>query len=118
MIASAAPLRTPRRDVIQRLLQLTGPRPHVVVAFSGGVDSTVLAHALGGQRRQLGGLRLVHVDHGLQAASGDWAGIARRVARACACRSWSHRRRRPAPARRVAGSRGARRALRAAGAGA
>jgi tRNA(Ile)-lysidine synthase len=44
-----------------------------MVAFSGGVDSTVLAHLLVKQRRQLGSLRLAHVDHGLQPASAGWS---------------------------------------------
>jgi tRNA(Ile)-lysidine synthase len=60
-------------DPVASLLALTGPRPRVAVAFSGGVDSTVLAHALARRRRDFGGLRLLHVDHGLQAASGDWS---------------------------------------------
>ena len=69
--------------LVAHLTRLAGPRPRIVIAFSGGIDSTVLAHALTKQRRKLGGLRLVHVDHGLQAASGDWvrhcAGVARRL---------------------------------------
>ena len=36
------------------------------------------------QRRKFGGLRLVHVDHGLQAASGEWSRHCARVARALA----------------------------------
>jgi tRNA(Ile)-lysidine synthase len=54
----------------------------VVVAFSGGIDSTVLAHALVRGRRKLGALRLVHIDHQLQAASADWAKHCARIARA------------------------------------
>ena len=59
--------------MLVRLGSLTDSRPRIVVAFSGGMDSTVLVHALVKQRRKLGGLRLVHVDHALQPASADWA---------------------------------------------
>jgi len=58
---------------VDRLLGLTGPKPRIAVAFSGGLDSTVLAHALVKGRRRFARLRLLHVDHGLQAASADWA---------------------------------------------
>lgn len=60
-------------DAAATLIALVGAKPRVVVAYSGGVDSTVLAHALVRARRKLGGLRLVHVDHGLQAPSAGWA---------------------------------------------
>ncbi len=69
-------------DPAASLLELTGPTPRVAVAFSGGVDSTVLAYALVKQRRRLGGLRLIHVDHGLQAASGAWSKHCAKQARA------------------------------------
>src|SRR5262245_39303325 len=59
--------------ILARLVSLAGPRPRVAVAVSGGVDSTVLLHALTRQRRKLGGLRALHVDHGLQPASAEWA---------------------------------------------
>ncbi len=68
-------------QVIAQLRDIAGPRPRVVVAFSGGVDSTVLAYVLARQRRVLGGLRLVHIDHGLQPASAEWAKHCARVAR-------------------------------------
>lgn len=53
------------------------PRPveaPVLVGFSGGVDSTVLLHALAADPAvRAAGLRALHVDHGLQPGSGDWA---------------------------------------------
>ena len=68
-------------DPASRLTDLTGPRPHVAVAFSGGIDSTVLADMLARQRRRFASLRLMHVDHGLQAASADWSQHCARLAR-------------------------------------
>jgi len=46
----------------------------LVLAFSGGLDSTALLHALAtcAWARQRG-LRALHVDHGLQAESSGWA---------------------------------------------
>ncbi len=69
-------------DPTTRLLELAGSRPAIVVAFSGGIDSTVLAHSLLKHRAKLASLRLVHIDHGLQAASPEWAKHCARVARA------------------------------------
>jgi len=68
-------------DAVDTLLALTGPKPRVVVAFSGGVDSTALAHLLVRQRRKFANLRLVHVDHGLQAPSAQWSQHCARLAR-------------------------------------
>jgi tRNA(Ile)-lysidine synthase len=65
----------------ERLLALTGARPRVAVAFSGGLDSTVLAHALTRARRRFARLRFLHVDHGLQSASAGWATHCERMAR-------------------------------------
>jgi tRNA(Ile)-lysidine synthase len=46
----------------------------LAVAFSGGLDSTVLLHALAAlPEARTRGLRALHVDHRLQAASSDWA---------------------------------------------
>src|SRR5690242_10186847 len=61
------------RQVVDTLLAATGPEPRVAVAFSGGLDSTALAHMLVKRRRSLRGLRLIHVDHGLQSASRAWS---------------------------------------------
>jgi tRNA(Ile)-lysidine synthase len=68
-------------DPVATLLELAGKKPRVAVAFSGGIDSTVLAHLLVKQRRRLGSLRLIHVDHGLQAASVSWSQRCARQAR-------------------------------------
>lgn len=56
------------------------------VALSGGLDSVALLHATHELARREPGLalRAVHVDHGLQPASGDWA---RRCAASCAALS-------------------------------
>ena len=54
----------------------------VCVALSGGIDSVVLLHAL---RHAGSDIRLsaLHVDHGLQAASSEWAEFCRRL-----CSDW------------------------------
>jgi tRNA(Ile)-lysidine synthase len=51
------------------------------VAFSGGVDSTALLHALAKGSERLGiALRAVHVNHHLQPQSDAWAEHCRRIA--------------------------------------
>ncbi|MET0535280.1 MAG: tRNA lysidine(34) synthetase TilS [Steroidobacter sp.] len=52
----------------------------VCVAFSGGLDSTVLLHAMA--RLQRHPLRAVHIDHGLHADSASWSAHCDRQARA------------------------------------
>ncbi len=64
-------------DLLQRLLELeslaTAPKRYLI-ALSGGLDSTVLAHALASTRLQHGkALIAIHVDHRLQNESGAWA---------------------------------------------
>ncbi|WP_405238981.1 tRNA lysidine(34) synthetase TilS [Lentisalinibacter orientalis] len=54
------------------------PLPPLVVAFSGGADSTALLHAAASLADSR--VRALHVDHGLQAESADWAGHCARAA--------------------------------------
>lgn len=53
----------------------TLPETALAVAFSGGLDSSVLLHALA--RRCPDRLEALHVDHGLQANSARWADVCR-----------------------------------------
>ena len=66
-----------------KLLQQLREQPEVPcywVAYSGGLDSRVLLHALGGLRNALtAGLGAVHVNHGLQAAAGQWEAHCKQV---------------------------------------
>lgn len=55
------------------------PRRYVV-AYSGGLDSTVLLHLLADSPRVP--VRALHVDHQLHAESGDWARFCRKAAAA------------------------------------
>lgn len=52
------------------LAPLNGRR--LLLGFSGGLDSTVLLHALAAQGGQFASLRAIHVDHGLHADSARW----------------------------------------------
>ncbi|MCH9300284.1 tRNA lysidine(34) synthetase TilS [Pantoea allii] len=54
---------------------LLNERDALVVAFSGGLDSTVLLHQLRAwqQRHPLSRLRALHVHHGLSRNADDWA---------------------------------------------
>ncbi|PTR26394.1 tRNA(Ile)-lysidine synthase [Luteibacter sp. OK325] len=54
------------------------PGAPLVVAFSGGPDSTALLHALAGQMPRPP-LRALHIDHGLHADSATWAVHCRRL---------------------------------------
>lgn len=70
-------------DPIAALTRATPDGP-LLVAFSGGLDSTVLLHALAAQsgvRAQ--GLRAIHVQHDLQSAAPDWTQHCLRV-----CQDW------------------------------
>lgn len=55
------------------LPQPAAPARPVLAAFSGGLDSTVLLHWLAAHPAMHGGLRAIHVDHGLHPDSAAWA---------------------------------------------
>ncbi len=69
--------------LLRRLQHSLAPYNHadslLLVAYSGGLDSTVLAHALA-QLPLQAALRLVHVHHGLQAQADDWLAFCQRSA--------------------------------------
>ena len=76
-------MTTPVRDTLMRRLDTLeadlGAPSRYVIAFSGGLDSTVLLASLAALDRKVP-ILAVHVDHQLQAASGDWAETARSMA--------------------------------------
>ena len=62
-----------REQLFERLAALedqAGRPSRYVIAFSGGLDSSVLAHALAGADCPV---LAVHIDHGLQEQSAEWA---------------------------------------------
>ncbi len=66
---------------LNELQRIAGLPERLVVAFSGGLDSSVLLHALATTRAQHGReLVAVHIDHGLHDDSADWATHCRRFA--------------------------------------
>ncbi len=71
--------------MVRTVRALAGTSPlRCVVAWSGGLDSTVLLHLLAGERRTLARdlrLRAVHVDHGLQPAAAQFRRFCRRQSR-------------------------------------
>ena len=64
-------------DLLRRLAELEGlatPPKRFLIALSGGLDSTVLAHMLATTRQQHGkSLTAIHVDHRMQPDSQTWA---------------------------------------------
>lgn len=61
------------RDTIEAALTRLPPGP-LLAAFSGGLDSTVLLHALTQSAAARDrGVRAIHVDHGLHGDSAEWS---------------------------------------------
>ncbi|MGB9577811.1 MAG: ATP-binding protein, partial [Halothiobacillaceae bacterium] len=62
-------------EAVLRKIPLHLRRRSFLVAFSGGLDSTVLLHLLSRLRDadELASLTAVHVHHGLQAQADHWA---------------------------------------------
>ncbi len=62
-------------EPLQRhLLKTLPPASQYIVAFSGGMDSQVLLHALAAIRTELAApIHAVHVHHGLQDSADEWA---------------------------------------------
>ncbi|MGB0713330.1 MAG: tRNA lysidine(34) synthetase TilS [Gammaproteobacteria bacterium] len=75
---TSAPSRPLSADALEAHLRtLLPPAPdspaHWLLAFSGGLDSSVLLHLLSQIRPPHTHLKAVHVDHGLNPRSGMWA---------------------------------------------
>ena len=65
---------------LAELAELSGKPARLVVAFSGGLDSTVLLHALASSRdAHQTALLAVHIDHGLHQESAAQDGTDFRV---------------------------------------
>jgi len=62
-----------------------------LVAFSGGMDSQVLLHALATLPPPAPALAALHLDHALQPASADWAARCRTVCRGLGVEFLTHR---------------------------
>ncbi len=61
-------------DSVTHALAALPRAPRYLVAFSGGLDSTVLLHAMIGEaHRRRTRLKAVHINHNLQSESASWA---------------------------------------------
>lgn len=72
---------------LRPLLRLLQPHPHLLVAFSGGLDSTVLLHQLVMLRDTQAAnfyIRAMHIHHGLSPFADEWAEHCRKI-----CEQWN-----------------------------
>lgn len=67
----ASSVKTPAQNPVLLPLPATPKGARIWLAFSGGLDSTVLLHLLHAQGLQ--GLHALHIHHGLQGAADTWA---------------------------------------------
>ncbi len=75
-------MSTSKNELIASLAQRLAPGPNYCIAYSGGVDSHVLLHAMCALRDRLSGrVCAVHVDHSLQEQSVEWTRHCERVCR-------------------------------------
>lgn len=66
------------------LRRVLANQPKLLVAFSGGLDSTVLLHLLSQQNAMATeSLRAIHIHHGLSSFAGDWVAHCRAL-----CDTW------------------------------
>ncbi|GIX22483.1 MAG: tRNA(Ile)-lysidine synthase [Gammaproteobacteria bacterium] len=56
---------------LDALLERAGGQQGILLAYSGGLDSSVLLH-VAVERLGAGAVEAIHVDHGLQPAAADW----------------------------------------------
>ncbi len=73
----------PVNEALRRCLDALPAGTRLKVAFSGGMDSHVLLHALAGRETvgNKGGLCAIHVNHGLHPEAGGWASHCERICR-------------------------------------
>ena len=81
MVSRAPPGFSPER--LADFLAARVSHGRCVIAYSGGMDSTVLLHALAACRQRLPPLHAVHVDHGLSLHAKDFARHCREQ-----CQAW------------------------------
>ena len=63
---------------INKFLDSFSDSRRILIAYSGGIDSSVLLHLLCSIRSKLKqGLEVIYVDHGLQQESNDWGEFCR-----------------------------------------